>query len=129
MNNNTRRLRFDVKLLEVIITVLQQCRGIDQRITREHLRRELTWRINTHVSDRAMRAAIENARFTPEGALICSTTRKGGGYYMARNTTELEAYLRQDESRCREMWQRCRRQRAAAGLALADDSISQLELI
>ena len=125
----TEPSRLDIRLLEAVLYILQKHRGADKRITRNALCSELRWRLNARISDRAMRAAIENARFTPEGALICSTTRKGGGYYMARNTTELEAYLRQDESRCREMWQRCRRQRAAAGLALADDSISQLELI
>jgi len=121
--------RLDIRLLEAVLQILQKRQGVHRRITRKELCSELRWRLSARISDRAMRAAIENARFTPEGALICSTTRKGGGYYMARNTVELETYLRQDESRCREMWQRCRRQRAAAGLALADESISQMELM
>jgi len=112
-----------------VIAVLEEHRGIDRRIRRDSLRAELSWRHRLRVSDREMRAAIEVARATPKGALVCSTTAGGGGYYMARSTAELDEYLRQDESRCREMWQRCRKQRAAAGIALAAEPTHQMEML
>mgnify|MGYP005815536541 FL=1 len=121
--------RPDPRLTMAVVSVLLEHRGIERRIRRDSLREELGWRYRLRVSDREMRAAIEAARATPKGALVCSTTTGGGGYYMARSTAELDEYLRQDESRCREMWQRCRKQRAAAGIALDAEPTHQMEML
>ena len=121
--------QLDPRLTMAVIAILEEHRGIERRIPRDSLREELGWRHRLRVSDREMRAAIEVARGTPTGSLICSTTTGGGGYYMARSTAELDEYLRQDESRCREMWQRCSKQRAAAGIALAAEPAHQLEML
>ena len=118
----------DQRLVKAIVRELEKHRGIDGRIRRDDLCDELVWRTGRRVPDREMRFAIEAARGTKSGALICSTTKGGGGYYMARCTAELDEYLRQDESRCREMWQRCRKQRAAAGIALSGEEVHQMEM-
>ena len=125
----TKNAQPDPRLIMAVITILDGRRGIEKRVRRDDLRGQLAWRFRLRVADRVMRFAIEAARITPKGALICSTTRSGGGYYMARSTAELDEYLRQDESRCREMWQRCRKQRAAAGIALAAEPAHQLEML
>ena len=121
----------DKMLVQAVITILNNHPGEGKRIKRVDLMRELRTYFNwtVRVSDREMRAAIETARSTPEGALICSTTANGGGYWMANHRGELDRYLSQDESRCLEMWNRIRKQRLAAGLALYDDVPEQLELL
>lgn len=70
-----------------------------------------------------MRAAILRLRREhPHGAWICAHLH--GGYFMARDESELDHYLRSDENRARHLLQRVRRQRRAAGL----QSSPQLEL-
>ena len=121
----------DRMLVQAVVKILNGHPGEGKRIKRVDLMRELRTYFNwtLRVSDREMRAAIETARSTPDGALICSTTANGGGYWMAKHRGELDRYLSQDESRCLEMWHRIRKQRQAAGLALYDDVPEQLELL
>lgn len=103
-------------LKEYIIAILNKREGIEQRISSK----DLLYRLNVleKTSNRAMRMAIEELRGLPEGSRICSTTKNGGGYFIATTKKELEDYLRQDENRCKEMWQRIHKQRKAAGLQL-----------
>ena len=104
---------------EHIVTILQNHISINNRISSKDLLMKLNVVIRT--TNRNMRQAIENLRQQEQGALICSTTKNGGGYFLATTKAELENYLRQDEHRCLEMWQRIRKQRQAAGLNLSDE--------
>lgn len=123
-----KRKQFDKVLVSKLITILKE-RTFATRITRKDLLQNLRWACGWPVSDRDMRAAIEFARSTREGALICSTTASGGGYWTALTRLELDRYLSQDESRCLEMWRRIRSQRLAAGILLHDESLEQMEML
>lgn len=104
------------------LDILQNHVGLDRRITSKSLLNELNKAVKT--DNRTMRTAIENLRQTQPGSLICSTTKNGGGYFIAASKTELDDYLKQDEHRCFKMWNRIKKQRQAAGLSL-DESLSQ----
>ena len=111
-------------ITKYILAILKKHEGIEQRISSE----DLLYRLNIleKTSNRAMRMAIEELRRLPEGSRICSTTKKGGGYFIATTKKELEDYLRQDENRCKEMWRRIHKQRKAAGLQLNKTEQSSL---
>jgi len=108
----------DTLLRSVIVAEVKRHRGPDAAIRRD----ELLYALREHrplagLSDRGMRAAIQKLRFsTRDGARICSTTSYPGGYYYAETNEQLEAFLRQDRHRAKELWQRANRQARAAGL-------------
>jgi hypothetical protein len=103
---------------KAVLNVLRQAKGINRRVSRSDLMELVSMQCSRKVSDREVRQAVEDARLTPEGSLICSSTSKGG-YWFATDKEELEQYLRQDERRCLTMCNRIRKQREAAGLALS----------
>ena len=104
---------------EYIIAILQNHISINNRISSKDLLMKLNVVIST--TNRKMRQAIESLRQQEQGSLICSTTKSGGGYFLATTKAELENYLRQDEHRCLEMWKRIRKQRQVAGLSLNEE--------
>jgi len=104
---------------EYIVAILQNHIGINNRISSKDLLTKLN--MVATATNRKMRQAIESLRQQEQGSLICSTTKNGGGYFLATTKAELENYLRQDEHRCLEMWQRIRKQRQAAGLSLSEE--------
>jgi hypothetical protein len=100
-----------------ILSILANHRGVENRIKRADMLRVVNMALKRRVTDRKMRAAIEQLRSDHlEGAFICSTT--DGGYYRARNTEELNAYLKQDEKRAKMILSRISRQRQRATTAL-----------
>ena len=118
----------DERIEAAVLDVLKKHRGKRRRLSRGNLRGLVVGRVHQRVSDRAMRNAIEQLRTNHRtGALICSTTQGGGGYWLAENLGELDRYLRQDESRLREIAKRLRAQRKAAGLKFNTD-LEQMEM-
>ncbi len=106
-----------MQIEDAILSVLYQHRGMAQRIRRRQLAPAIRPLVDRPVSDRLIRETIEVLRTTTDaGARICSTTRDGGGYWIAADDAELEACLAQDENRIRETAQRIRAQRKRAGL-------------
>ena len=72
--------------------------------------------LETEISDRDLRKAIEELRGTPEGCFICSSSK--GGYYMAQDLEELGKAISSDERRAVTILQRCRAQRKNAKLEM-----------
>lgn len=97
-----------------ILLILSAHRGAERRISRADLRAELQERLGA-VSDREMRAAIEELRRGhAQGVWICADLR--GGYFLARNANEIEAYLASDEHRALRLMERVRQQRQTIAL-------------
>ena len=80
------------------------------------------------INNRRMRKEIEWLRNNdPEGAMICSRTKKGGGYYMAKGKEEIESYIVKDERRAIAIFQRCRKQRKLAKLTMNPDVKAEID--
>ena len=78
-----------------LLSILRFHIGRENAIPRSYLLEEIRrtgWAIG--FSDRAMRAQINLLR--KDGHLICSAGGRGGGYYLARNWSELEDYIGQE---------------------------------
>ena len=112
----TTRAEQHEQIADALLDVLRHCVGEASKIRRAELLCQACERTKLRVSDRVMRSVIEDLRLSKAGAMICSTTRDGGGYWMAATRGELNDYLRQEESRIRELAIRVRRQRSAAEL-------------
>jgi hypothetical protein len=101
-----------------LLNILADHCGSENRVKRAALRAECMRRTGIPISDRLMRKTLEDLRSRhPRGALICSDTEGGGGYFLAHDLRELETYLDADEARIVHLAQRVRAQRRAAGLA------------
>lgn len=119
---------------EIVMGILSlNAHGINNKISRFELllhtkdilyRRGYAYR----VSDRYIRRAIEHLRTThPQGALICSTMTKGGGYYLAQNMDELQEYLGSEERRAISVFRKVRKQAKTAQIELSKEG-TQLEM-
>jgi hypothetical protein len=101
------------ELQEAILLELSAHRGVDRRISRRDLLKEVREKVST--SDREMRAAIEELRRGhAHGVWICADLR--GGYFMARDADEIEAFLSSDERRAQRLLERVRLQRRSIDL-------------
>lgn len=65
--------------------------GVDHAIKTENLM------ALSRLNNRELRQAIENER--KAGALICSKTGTGGGYFLATSIVDVTTYVRQQENR------------------------------
>ena len=65
--------------------------------------------------DRPMREAIEDLRFTVEGAAICSTRKDGGGYWIGTQE-EVRAWADKQRSMAVEMFKRANFQKRCADM-------------
>jgi hypothetical protein len=100
----------------VILEIINNHIGREEKISRHQLRKDLYWR-GFSISDRAMRENIEYLRMNvPGGAYICSTT--SGGYWRAKDLDELLQYIEQDEGRAKMILARTRRQKQRATRAM-----------
>ena len=76
-----------------LLSIFRYHQGRDNAVPRsdllEHLK-SMGWQ----TSDRVMRAQINLLR--KDGHLICSAGGRGGGYYVARNWSELEDFIGQE---------------------------------
>ena len=100
---------------QIELSILEELKrhvGKNRRIDRFNLLRVINYRIygitnmdfipdnQPYVSDRAMRDAIMNLRRnTDEGALICSTSRKGGGYWLSESLEEVKESCQEEHRR------------------------------
>lgn len=106
-------------LQRALLRVLRAHRGADNPVTSTQLLLLVQRRIaNRSVDNRTMRSAIQELRLSGdiEGARICSTTKKGGGYYLATDDKELEQYLDQIHGRALVQLKMESTQRKCAGL-------------
>ncbi len=101
------------ELQQAILMQLSGHRGPERRIGRKDLLAAIREKLST--SDREMRAAIEDLRREhAHGAWICADLR--GGYFMARDEGEIEAFLSSDERRAQRLLERVHLQRKAIRL-------------
>jgi hypothetical protein len=102
----------------VILAILGEHQGLDNRISRADLLREVNEAIDEPIHDRRMRGHIEELRrHSEEGAWICSSL--DGGYFLAGTLQELQTYLDSEESRLAHLAKKIARQRKVAGLPLS----------
>jgi len=74
---------------QAILIILEDRRGRDNRISRANLLGAVRGEVDDSVKDREMRDAIKDLR--EQGHLICSTSAKGGGYWMAGDYNDVMA--------------------------------------
>ena len=113
-----------MNLHDAILQVLKRHKGAANKIKRNPLHAAVVSEFGQRVGWRTIRENIELLRKeTYEGAAICSTTEKGGGYWMAANRLELAEYLGQEERRAKQILQKIKLQRERAKL---DEEATQL---
>ncbi|MEL7658495.1 MAG: hypothetical protein AAGU75_21600 [Bacillota bacterium] len=103
-----------------ILTILNNHVGEENRIPRAELLEELHHN-GFYVSDSSMRANIEMLRCSSWGAYICSTLK--GGYWRAKNLSEISTYIKVDERRAKNILYRLSRQRKYATRNMTMDSL------
>ena len=81
------------KFTRALLSTLQLHIGKNNAIPRSDLLEKLKM-MGWEIPDRAMRSQINLLR--KQGALICSCGGHGGGYYIARDWSELEDYIGQE---------------------------------
>ena len=114
-------------LKQKILDLMRYYKGYETRVKRADMLRSVNVAMRHGVTDRTMRRAIEELRYNnSEGAYICSST--DGGYYRARNATELNAYLDQDEKRAKMILARTSRQRQRAIGAMSQSELTMAGL-
>ena len=98
----------------LLLRILSDHRGHDNRIERAALKQELGERMGAAIGDRKLRSLIEELRFDdPRGAWLCGSL--SGGYFFAKDEAELDQYLAADEHRALTLLARIRNQRRSAG--------------
>jgi len=92
-------------------------KGKNNRISRVDLFRKLQARgfLVGLKDDRPMREAIEELRFTVEGAAICSSRENGGGYWFGTQS-EVREWTAQQKRMAVEMVKRANYQRRCADM-------------
>jgi len=103
-----------------ILSILNNHFGEENRILRGELLEELHQN-GFYISDSSMRANIEMLRCTSPGSYICSTLQ--GGYWRAKNLSELTNYIKVDEGRAKSILYRLSRQRKYATRNMTMDSL------
>lgn len=106
----------DQEIKYYIMNILADHVGYESRIPKKLLLRTLNQRTGYSVSDRAMRIALEELRTTKQGMWICATTRNRGGYFLAANPEELDAFTKSDLNRAYALLHRVQAQRKNAKL-------------
>jgi hypothetical protein len=86
----------ELHLREAILLILARHVGRENRIPRPVLLHQLRKCLEHRVSDRRMRAAIEELRET--GTAICSSS-SDGGYFLAKDVQEIELTIAEYKSR------------------------------
>ena len=76
-----------------LLSIFRYHQGRDNAVPRADLLAQLKM-MGWQTSDRVMRAQINLLR--KDGHLICSAGGRGGGYYVARNWSELEDFIGQE---------------------------------
>lgn len=93
--------REDIKF--AVLHILADYRGEANRISRPLFMDKVAYKLDTVANDyfdRLVRKVIEELRKTHKtGCWIVSVQERGGGYFMAETTEELEKFLHVEESR------------------------------
>ena len=94
----------------IVLAILARHVGREFRIGRQDLVERVALELHIEADerlDRNIRDAIEKVRGEPgEGSKICSSSSKGGGYWLAANAEELEVFLAEDGKRVRTIFAR-----------------------
>ncbi len=99
---------------EAVLTILEGRRGKRWAISRDALRKCVSYELRQQVKDRAIRKAVETLRSEGgRGSLICSSSRTRG-YYMAESYEDVLKMYREERRRAMTLLVRLRKQRDAA---------------
>ena len=90
-------------------------KGRPNRISRKDLQHQLERLGFTFDDDRPIREAIEELRFTVDGATICATRQEGGGYWFG-TSQEVREWTAQQKRMAVEMVKRANYQRRCADM-------------